>query len=182
MWCKYFYRYFSFSISSRLKPVALLMSSILTFSFSIFFAISVLPLVSPSAIPSFLPHLYPSSCAYSIEACSSLICLFTPIYSILLNCNKNRSSKLYIFRQTIFCCYILIFLTWGPAWDRLKIIGIYFLQMYQKNLKFGLQLGFQMLEELEDANQTHHFPHRHRKRTSRRMRTLYHSPRCLGQR
>ena len=158
MWCKYFYWYFSFSISFWLKPVTVLMSSILTFSFSIFFAISVLPLASPSAIPSFLPHLYPSSCAYSIEACSSLICLFTPIYSILLNCNKNRSSKLYIFRQTIFCCYILIFLTWGPAWDRLKIIAIiaiHFLQIHQKNLKFGLQLGFQMLEKLEDANQPH---------------------------
>ena len=101
MWCKYFYRYFSFSISSRLKPVTLLMSSILTFSFSIFFAISVLHLASPSAIPSSLPHLYPSSCAYSIEACSSLICHFTPIYSILLNCNKNRSSNFCIFRQTI---------------------------------------------------------------------------------
>ena len=120
MWCKYFYRYFSFSISSRLKPVTLLISSILTFSFSIFFAISVLPLASPSAIPSFLPLLYSSSCAYSIEACSYLICHFTPIYSILLNCNKNRSSNFYIFRQTIFCCYIVIFLTCGPAGDRLK--------------------------------------------------------------
>ena len=107
MWCKYFYRYFSFSISSRLKPVTLLMSSILTFSFSIFFAISVLPLAFPSAIPSSLPHLYPSSCAYSIEACSSLICHFTPIYSILLNCNKNRSSNFYIFRQTIFSIFLM---------------------------------------------------------------------------
>ena len=158
MWCKYFYRYFSFSISSRLNPITLLMSSILTFSFSIFFAISVLPLASPSAIPSFLPHLYPSSCAYSVEACSSLICHFTPIYSMLLNCNKNRSSNFYIFRQTIFC-YIVINLIWGPAWDELKTIVIH-LQIYQKNLEFLLQLGFQMLEKLESANKSNRCPHR----------------------